>query len=118
MECELLISNFKDQKTIGIMKEKIRHISDGSSTHCACALKLGFKKAIELKKRGKGVLLRCSRGGCARNTTPVSYSANGSNTYCQNCQYNYGNYYMQCTGCSYSRTSNYTSCQSCGKKFL
>ena len=120
MECELLTSNFRDPKTIALVKETIGHFSDGSSTHCASALKLGLKKAFELKKKKRqppGVLLRCSRGGCARNTNPVSYSTNGSNIYCPNCQYNYGNYYMQCTGCSYARTSSYTSCQSCGKRF-
>ena len=121
MECELLISNFKDPKTIALVKENIGHISDGSSPHCAGALKLGLKKAFELKKQKRqppGVLLRCSRYGCARNTTPVSYSVIGSNVYCQDCQYNYGTYYMQCVGCSYNRTGGYTSCQSCGKRFI
>ena len=117
MECSLLISKSKDPKTIELVKKHIKRISDGSSSHCASALKLGLKKASELKKQNRGVMLRCSRGGCARNTTPVSFSANGSNIYCPNCRYNYGNYYMQCTGCSYARTSNYTSCQSCGKRF-
>lgn len=115
MECQLLISNFKDPKTIGLVKARIRNISDGSSSHCAGVLKLGLKKASELKKQNRGMLLRCPRSGCARNTTPVSLSANGSNIYCPNC--GYGNYYMQCTGCSYARTSNYTSCQSCRKRF-
>ena len=32
------------------MKENIRKISDGSSPHCAGVLKLGFKKAFELKR--------------------------------------------------------------------
>ena len=117
MECDLLISKFKDPKTIGLVKEKIGHMSDGSSSHCAGVLKLGLKKAFELKKQKNCVLLRCSRNGCAKYTTPISYSANGSNIYCPDCR-RYGNYYMQCTGCSYARTSNYTSCQSCGKKFL
>jgi len=115
MECELLISNFKDPKTIALVKENIGRISDGSSPHCGGALKLGLKKAVELKR---GALLRCTRNGCARNTTPASYSSVGSTTYCQDCRYNYGNYYMQCTGCSNARTSTYASCQSCGKKFM
>ena len=118
MECDLLISTSKDSKTITLVKEKIGHIADGSSPHCAVALKLGLKKAFELKKQNRGVQLRCSRNGCAKNATPVSYSVNGSNIYCPDCRYNWGNYYMQCTGCSYARTSNYASCQSCGKKFL
>jgi len=122
MQCELLTSKHNDPGTIALVKENIGHISDGSSSHCAGALKLGFKKAIELKKQKRqppGVLLRCPRYGCARNTTPVPYSTVGGNVYCTNCQYNYGNYYMQCVGCSYNRTSgSYLSCQSCGKKFL
>ena len=117
MECDLLISKSKDPKTITLVKKHIKRISDGSSSQCASALKLGLKKASELKKQNRGMLLRCPRQGCARNTTPVSYSVVGSNVYCQNCQYSYGSYYMQCTGCSYARTSNYTSCQSCRKKF-
>ena len=118
MECELLTSNFKDPKTIGLMKENIGHISEGSSSYCAGALKSGFKKAFELKKQKRFVLLRCPRVGCARNTTPVPYSAVGGNVYCTNCQYNYGNYYMQCASCSYNRTNgNDVSCQSCKKKF-
>ena len=117
MECDLLISKSGDSKTTTLMKEKIGHIADGSSSHCAVALKLGLKKAFEVKKQNRGMLLRCSRQGCARNTTPVSYSVVGSNVYCQDCQYNYGSYYMQCAGCSYNRVSNYTSCQSCRKNF-
>lgn len=118
MECDLLISDLKDPKTIGLVKDTIERISDGSSSHCAGALKLGFKKAFELKKQQMGVLLRCTRNGCAKRTNPVRYSSVGSHTYCQDCEYNYGGYYMQCVGCSKNRTGNYTSCQCCGKKFM
>ena len=121
MECELLVSKFKDPKTIGLVKEKIKNISDGSLSHCAGALKLGLKEAFELKKKKRqppGVLLRCTNYSCGWMNTPVSYSSVGSNTYCPNCQYSYGSYYMQCVGCGYNRTSNYASCQSCGKRFI
>ena len=121
MQCELLVSSFQDPKTIALVKENLGHISDGSSSHCAGALKLGFKKAFELKKQKRqppGVLLRCTRYGCARNTTPVSYSVIGSNVYCQSCQYNYGSYCMQCVGCGWTRNGNYASCQSCRKTFI
>ena len=118
MECELLVSNFNDLGTVALVKENIGHISDGSSSHCAGALKLGLKKAFEVKKQKRFALLRCPRVGCAWNIIPVSYSSIGSNVYCPNCQYNYGGYYMQCASCSYARNSgNYVSCQSCGKKF-
>ena len=118
MECGLLISKFKGPNTIALVKENIGRISDGSSSYCAGALKLGLKKAFELKRQQRGVLLRCTRNGCTRNTTPASYSSAGSEIYCQECRNGCGNYYMQCTGCSNTRTSNYASCQSCGKKFM
>jgi len=120
MECELLTSNFKDPKTIGLMKESIGHISEGSSSYCAGTLKFGFKKAFELKKKKERfVLLRCPRVGCTRNTIPLTHSAVGSAIYCTDCRYTYGSNYMQCTGCSRSRTnSSHVSCQGCGKKFL
>ncbi|KAF9645626.1 hypothetical protein BDM02DRAFT_3119977 [Thelephora ganbajun] len=121
MQCELLISSFRDQKTIGLVKENIGHISDGSSSHCGGALKLGLKKAFELKKKKReppGVLLRCTNYNCAWHNNPVSYSSVGSNTYCTNCSYRHHNYYLQCDGCNYQRTSGYASCQSCGKNFI
>ena len=118
MECELLVSNFKDPKTIGLVKENIRHFADGSSAHCADALKLGLKKAFKLKKPS-GVRLRCTYSSCTWYSNHVSYSSVGSNAYCQNCRnYGYGSRYLQCVGCGYNRTSNYTSCQSCGKAFI
>ena len=51
LQCGLLVSSFRDQKTITRVKENIGRISDGSSSHCAGALKLGLKKAFELKKK-------------------------------------------------------------------
>jgi len=116
MQCDLLISNFKNPKTIALVKEKIEHISDGSSPHCATALKLGFKKAFELKW---GVGLRCTYGSCQWYNNHLSYSSVGSNTYCQNCnRRGWGNRYLRCAGCGYNRTSNYQSCQSCRKRFI
>ena len=132
MECDLLISDLKNPKTIGQMKEGIEHVSDGSSTYCGGVLKLGFKKAFELKKRERGVLLRCFNSNCGRHNNPFQYSTVGSNIYCPHCIQNngygydsYGNYvsrstryYFQCVGCGYQRTGGYASCQSCGKRFL
>jgi hypothetical protein len=51
MQCELLTSDFKEEKTIALVKDNIRGISDGSSSHCAGALQLGLEKAFELKKK-------------------------------------------------------------------
>ncbi|KAF9779144.1 hypothetical protein BJ322DRAFT_1088746 [Thelephora terrestris] len=51
MLCGLLVSDFQDPKTIELAKESIMHIADGSSPHCRDALKLGLKKALELKEK-------------------------------------------------------------------
>ena len=128
MQCDLLTSSFRNPKTIALMKENIRRISDGTSPHCATALKLGFKKAFDVKKREGGVLLQCSCYRCEWHTNPVSYSSVGSKVYCPGCS-NYAHshyayardraeYYMQCAGCQYKRTSSCTSCQGCGKRFI
>ena len=50
IQCDLLVSNFNDQKTIALVKENIRQISHGSSSYRADALQLGLVKAFELKK--------------------------------------------------------------------
>lgn len=119
MESELFIPNLKNPKLIDLVRKNIGRISSGSSSHCAGALTLGLKKAVEFKKQNKGVLLRCPRGGCARHTNPVFYSSVGSNVFCTNCSGTYANYYMQCTGCGYQRTNgSFTSCQSCRKRFV
>jgi len=132
MQCDLLISNLKNPKVITLMKENIEHVSDGSSSYCGGALKLGFKKAFELKKQERIVLLRCSNPSCGWYTNPVPYSSVGAQVYCPQCSYNNSNYYsdydygyrnntryyMQCVGCGYQRTSNFISCQRCRKKFL
>ena len=118
MECDLLISNFKDPKTIALVKENIGHISDGSLPHCADSFKLGLKKAFDLKKQKRqppGVQLNCTYSYCAWYNNPVSYSSVGSNIYCPNCG---SSYYMRCAGCGSSRSGNYTSCQSCAKRFV
>ena len=118
MECELLVSNFKDTKAVALVKENIGQSSDGSSSHRAGALKLGLRKAFELKKQKRqppGVLLRCRNRHCDWHINPVPYSMVGSNTHCPNCSYVY---WIECGGCAYGRTGDYTSCQRCGKNFL
>ena len=120
MQCELLISSFQDPKTIAGVKESIGRSSDGSSSHRAGALKLGLRKAIELKKQKRqppaplGVLLRCGWYHCGWHDNPVPYSSVESETYCPNCR----NEYMLCADCGYERTSSYTSCGGCGRDFI
>jgi len=126
MQCDLLISTFQNLKSTTLVKESIDRISDGSSSHCAHALNLGLRKALELKRKKKeppGVLLKCPNSSCFRgwyNTgAPYSVIESESAVYCPGCVHYYGNYYLQCAGCNYQRTSSsYTSCQSCGKKFI
>ena len=123
MECDLLISNFKDPKTIDLVKKNIGHISDGSLPHCADSLKLGLKKAFDLKKQKRqppGVKLRCKyTSSCPWYNNYPAYSSIGSAIYCQMCRNNgYSNRYLHCSSCGYQRTGNYVSCQSCGKRFV
>jgi len=113
MECDLLISDFRNPTTIALVQENIGHISNGSSSYYASAMKLGFQKAFELKKRGISVLLRCSDSSCGWQSNPVPYSSVGPNVYCPRCSN-----YTQCAGCGYRRSSNHPLCQSCRKEFM
>lgn len=47
MQCDVLVPDLKSPKTITLVKENIRRISDGSSSHCASALNLVLEKAFE-----------------------------------------------------------------------
>lgn len=115
MECEIFISNLKNPELVSLVDKNIRRISDGTSPHCAGALKLGLKKAVELKKQSMGVLLRCKGASCGWNKNPVSYSAVGSSFKCQKCR----RFDMMCAGCGEQGTnSSPTSCVRCGKKFI
>ena len=114
MQCDLLVPNLKNAKTIGLVKENVRHISDGSSPHCAGALNLVLDKAFEFKKQSRGVKLRCSWERCSGSKSPVSYSSVGPNTFCPQCN----NGCMVCVGCGHVRYDDYSSCQGCGKRFI
>ena len=113
MQCDLLIENFKESNTIGLVTENIKHIPDGSSSHCADTLNLMLEKAFKAKKRGEGVKLRCTYHNCSSNGEHIPYSSVESEIY--HCR---RDYYMQCIGCGYSRTSTHSSCQGCRKGFI
>lgn len=117
MESALFIQNLKDPNLITLVSENIGRIGSGSSSHCAGALKLGLKKGVEFKRQNKGVLVRCPRSGCARYTTPVSYSVLGGGLFCTYCSQTHANYYMLCAGCGRNRNGHYTSCPGCTKRF-
>ena len=113
MQCDLLISSCKNPKTIGLVKENIGHISDGSVPRRADTLKLGLKKAFNLKKQKNGVKLRCSYYRCGWHNSHVSRSSVPSDGCCSSCRNR-----MQCTGCGTNWSGNYASCQSCRKYFI
>jgi len=113
MQCDLLTSNFRNPKTIGLVKENIGRISDGSVPSRADSLKLGLKKAFNLKKQKNRVKLRCSYYHCGWHNSHFSRSSVPSNGCCPNC----GNW-MQCVGCGTNRNGNHLSCQSCRKSFV
>lgn len=119
MECEALTSNFGHPKTIALMKEKIGRISDGSSPHCAGALKLGLEKAAKFKsqrRRPPGVQLRCGNDGCGWFNGAIPYTTLGLRISCPRCSY-IG--YLQCVECRYYRDAySCTACQGCGKDFV
>ena len=118
MQCDLLMTKSRDPRTITLVKGNIGHIFDGSLPHCADSLKLGLKKAFDLKKKERqppGVGIRCTNGGCGWYNNPPSYPSIVGNVYCQCCGYRY---YFMCTGCGNARTVNCASCQHCGKRFI
>ena len=118
MQCDLLMSNSRDPRTITLVKGNIGHIFDGSLPNCADSLKLGLKKAFDLKKKERqppSVRVRCTNGTCSWYVNPPPYSSVGGNVYGPCCGYRY---YLMCVGCGYTRTANFASCQSCGKSFI
>ena len=85
MQCDLLMSNSRDPRTIALVKGNIGHIFDGSLPHCAESLKLELKKAFDLKKKERqphGVKLGCSNNSCAWYSNPPPYSTVRRRIYC------------------------------------
>ena len=116
---DLLISDFREPKTVALVRGNIGHVFDGSLPHCADTLKLGLRKAFNSKKQRTCVKLRCAHGNCEWYNNPVSYSSVGSNIYCQMCTpRGRGNRYLQCVGCGQTRSADYGSCQGCRKRFI
>ena len=132
MQCNVLIPNLKNPKTLALVKENIERISKGSSSHCFGALNLILEKAFEPKPEPEpepepkkpdpvGVKLRCSYTSCQWYNNHLSYSSVGLMVvYCQMCLHNgWGNRYLQCVGCGYNRTgAQFTTCQNCMQLFV
>ena len=115
-QCDLVIANLGDPKTIVLVRENIKDFSSGSSPYRADVLRLGLKKAFELKKKKTRapvppeVRLRCSNPGCGwHRTQKWRLEDIGLALFCHLCL----NSYYQCTDCGSNRTSNYASCQGC-----
>ena len=113
MQCDLLISYFKNPETVTLVKENIFRAQDGSFPHQAAAFNLVFKKAFEVKKLlpQAGVKLECVNSHCPRSL--FSYSSIGPSVYCASC-----GFYVRCANCGCNRLGEYTSCQSCKKRFI
>jgi hypothetical protein len=114
---DLLTSNSKNPTIIAFMKENLRQISDGSSSHHPGAVKAGLKMALDLKMC---VRLSCSRSICPWYTSHVPPSFIDSNIrYCQLCvDQGRGLVNIRCAGCLKNTASDWTSCQTCGKRFM
>ena len=114
-QCNLLMSNSRDPKTIALVKENIGHIFDGSLPHCADLLNLGLKKAFDLKKqeRQPSVMLRCWKGSCSQYNRLISYSTVASDGNCRTC-----GCILECADCRADRRDNRASCERCGKRFV
>jgi hypothetical protein len=126
MQCDLLMSNSEDQKTMALVNENIENISGRPLSYRGDSLKLGLWKAFDLQKQKQkqkqqppAAKLRCSRSSCVWYTNCPSYSSIGSSVSCQACKNpRRGASYFECVDCGYTRTGSYASCQSCGKQFV
>ena len=112
MESELFILNLRDPKLAGMMKGDNGRVADGSPSHFAGALKLGLKKAIELKRRSKGVLLQCPGCGGKAYFNSNWYTPDESGPFCTNCPSSWNRTRMECGFCRNSgMVGDYASCQ-------
>jgi len=111
MQCDLLISDFKNPKTIALVKENIEHISDGSLPHRADSLKLALKKAFTQRN---GVKLQCYNRSCSRYNVHVSRSSRSvrSDNRCSDCGGK-----MECVGCRADWYGD-PSCRDCKKNHI
>ena len=67
IQWDLVIANFKDPKTVALLRGKVEDASFGSSSHRAGVLNIALGKAFEFKRKNRrpaGVLLQCSSTYC------------------------------------------------------
>ena len=122
MEWDLLISNFEGPKTIALVRENVERNSSVSSSHYVGTLKVGLKKAFELKRKNRqppGVMLRCPIRACPRYDDHFPYAIVGRGLICGMClSQNRSSSYLQCVGCGYTRHGVHATCEGCRKDFL
>jgi len=107
MQCELLTLDFRNPKTVALVKENIENISDGSLPHRVDSLKLALKKAFRYRD---GIKLQCYNGRCSRRYTPLSRSSVPRlDNRCSGCGGKMG-----CVGCRADWHGD-PSCRGCGK---
>lgn len=115
VQCDLLVSDFKNLSTMAQVQTSIKEMFDGSFPHRAAPLRCGLEKAFELKKKKRernGVVLRCITSYCGGYRKPVPRIATSTN-YCQRCACS-----LACAGCGYRRTNHNLTCERCGKYIL
>ena len=67
IQWDLVIANFKDPKTITLLRSQVENASFGSSSHRAGVLNVALKKAFEFKRKNTQsptVHLRCAATFC------------------------------------------------------
>lgn len=121
MECQLLLSKFKNEATISRAEDKIRGTPGSHLAHRAGAFKLALRGALDAKRSHaqtdiiEGVMLQCCSTSCVGHSEHVSYSTVKPNGACPRCDV----YLVQCVGCKSVRYDlSLVQCNSCGKKFL
>ena len=113
MEKDLFVLNIKAPELIGLVNGNIGRSADGSSSHFASALKFGLKRAVDLKRRSKGVRLQCTSFRCIN---PVEYSYVGSSVFCSDCSDSREIRYTYCAGCITLRGCDSVFCEDCGDR--
>ena len=110
-QCDLLVPNLKNPKTIALVKEDIKNMSDRSPSRCVDVLVTVLEEVFEFKKQHMAVRLRCS--GCSRTVPYVSIRPKA-----WPCCYGHD---VNCAYCgSWGGSAKYypcSPCRGCGKRF-
>ena len=118
---DLLIANFKDPKTVALVRDRVEDISPDSSSHRASVLKVALKKAFELKKKRRQppvARLLCCNHKCAHYRNSVSYTQIVADIGCQFCRGFGPAYLFKCANCESVRRIDSSSCERCGSRFV